>query len=60
MKHETIQDLIDNIKLHKDVDIDYFLNSPTIDEAIIAFALRFLSANLGDEEVAEMLFDSLA
>ena len=60
MKHETIQDLIDSIKLHKDVDIDYFLNSPTVDEAIISFSLRFLKSNLNDEEVAEMLFDSLS
>jgi hypothetical protein len=58
MKHETIKDLISNIKKHEDVDINWVLDKNS-DEAIVAFALRFLASNL-DEEVAENLYDCLS
>jgi len=58
MKHETIKDLISNIKKHKEVDINWVLDKNS-DEAIVAFALRFLASNL-DEEVAENLYDCLS
>ncbi len=58
MKHETIKDLISNIKKHEDVDINWVLDKNS-DEAIVAFALRFLASNL-DEEIAENLYDCLS
>ena len=60
---EAIQDLINSIKTEyisdEDVKNDYYLYSLMHDEAILAFALRFLQSNLDDEEVAEALYDSL-
>jgi len=58
MKHETIKDLINNIKNHEEVDITWVLDKNS-EEAIIAFALRFLASNL-DEEVSENLYDCLS
>ena len=58
MKHETIKELISNIKNHESVNEDWFNKST--DEAIVAFALRFLASNLNDEEVVEYLKDCLA
>ena len=64
-KMESIQDLINSIKDNEQVDIEWHLNhgslgsNKVIDEAITAFALRFLQSNLDDEEVAEALYDSL-
>ena len=58
MKYETIKDLINNIKNHKNVDINWLLDKNS-DEAIVAFALRFLASNL-DEEVSENLYDCLS
>ncbi|SVA52430.1 uncharacterized protein METZ01_LOCUS105284 [marine metagenome] len=50
--------MIDNIKNHESVNEDWFNEST--EEAIVAFALRFLASNLNDEEVVEYLKDSLA
>jgi len=58
MNYESIKNLIDNIKNHESVNKDWFNKST--DEAIVAFALRFLASNLNDEEVVEYLKDSLA
>ena len=40
------------------INEDWFNEST--EEAIVAFALRFLASNLNDEEVVEYLKDSLA
>ena len=58
MKYEKIENLINKIKNHESVNEDWFNKST--DEAIVAFALRFLASNLNDEEVVEYLKDSLA
>ena len=58
MNYESIKNLIDNIKNHESVNEDWFNEST--EEAIVAFALRFLTSNLNDEEVVEYLKDSLA
>ena len=57
MNYESIKNLIDNIKNHESVNEDWFNEST--EEAIVAFALRFLASNL-DEEVAENLYDCLS
>ena len=65
LKMESIQDLIKIIRDTEQVDIEWHFkhgslgSNKVIDEAIIAFALRFLQSNLDDEEVAEALYDSL-
>ena len=58
MNYESIKNLIDNIKNHESVNEDWFNEST--EEAIVAFALRFLASNLNDEEVVEYLKDCLA
>ena len=58
MKYEKIENLINKIKNHESVNEDWFNEST--EEAIVAFALRFLASNLNDEEVVEYLKDSLA
>ena len=64
--HESIKDLISNIKNHEEVDITWVLDKNS-DEAIVAFALRFLASNLDKvyneqlhEEVSENLYDCLS
>jgi len=60
MKHESIKDLISNIQNHEEVSLKLaWLLEKNSDEAIVAFALRFLASNL-DEEVAENLYDCLS
>ena len=60
MKHESIKDLISNIQNHEEVSLkSAWLLEKSSDEAIVAFALRFLASNL-DEEVAENLYDCLS
>tara|TARA_B100000929_G_C15166252_1_gene303537 strand:- start:290 stop:466 length:177 start_codon:yes stop_codon:yes gene_type:complete len=58
MNYKSIKELISNIKNHESVNEDWFNEST--EEAIVAFALRFLASNLNDEEVVEYLKDSLA
>ena len=65
-KMESIQDLLNDIidnatseGTTNQLDIEWYKDKPYLDEAIIAFALRFLKSNLDDEEVAEALYDSL-
>ena len=64
MKHESIEELISNIKNempHELIeDTENSCEYDHIEEAIVAFALRFLASNLNDEEVVEYLKDSLA
>ena len=64
MKYEKIENLINKIKNHMPheliEDTENSCEYDHIDEAIVAFALRFLASNLNDEEVVEHLKDSLA
>ena len=64
MKHESIKELISNIKNEMPneliEDSENSCEYDHIDEAIVAFALRFLESNLNDEEVVEYLKDCLA
>ena len=64
MNYESIEELISNIKNelpHELIeDSENSCEYDHIDEAIVAFALRFLESNLNDEEVVEYLKDCLA
>ena len=64
MNYESIEELISNIKNelpHELIeDSENSCEYDHIDEAIVAFALRFLASNLNDEEVVEYLKDCLA
>ena len=64
MNYESIEELISNIKneLPQDLieDSENSCEYDHIDEAIVAFALRFLASNLNDREVVEYLKDCLA
>ena len=64
MNYESIEELISNIKNelpHELIeDSENSCEYDHIDEAIVAFALRFLASNLNDREVVEYLKDCLA
>ena len=64
MNYESIEELISNIKNelpHELIeDRENSCEYDHIDEAIVAFALRFLASNLNDREVVEYLKDCLA
>ena len=64
MNYESIEELISNIKNelpHELIeDSENSCEYDHIDEAIVAFALRFLASNLNDREVMEYLKDCLA